>query len=253
MGGLLLAIYAMGGNRSLFLELHELAGISATFWASVTILGDSAVTVVLVLPFIRRRRNLVFALIVAGCVACVFTHTLKPWLGVARPPKVYGAQALHVIGPALRGKAFPSGHALTAFTVAGVVAMAIGRVWAYASCISLAGLIALSRVVVGVHWPADILGGAILGWFSAWVGTLAASTYRWGASRQAAAAWGAMLVSCALVLVCANHTGYPQALVFQRVLGVTFLCWGGVEYVLLLRELSTGAPTEVETVWRAAA
>lgn len=56
---------------------------------------------------------------------------------------------------------FPSGHATVAFACAAVLALAVPRLrwWFF----GLAALIAFSRVYVGVHYPGDVLAGAVLG------------------------------------------------------------------------------------------
>ena len=56
---------------------------------------------------------------------------------------------------------FPSGHAATSFAGAMVLALAVPRLAVPFSV--LAVLIAWSRVYVGVHYPLDILAGALLG------------------------------------------------------------------------------------------
>jgi membrane-associated phospholipid phosphatase len=56
---------------------------------------------------------------------------------------------------------FPSGHATTAFALAALLALWYPR-WA-AGFLALAGLVALSRVVLGAHFPSDVLAGAALG------------------------------------------------------------------------------------------
>jgi undecaprenyl-diphosphatase len=56
---------------------------------------------------------------------------------------------------------FPSGHATVAFACATVLALAVPRLrW---PLFALAALIAWSRVYVGVHYPGDVLAGAVLG------------------------------------------------------------------------------------------
>ena len=56
---------------------------------------------------------------------------------------------------------FPSGHACSAFAGAWVLTLMWPRVapllW------GLAALIAVSRIYIGVHYPIDVLGGALLG------------------------------------------------------------------------------------------
>ena len=56
---------------------------------------------------------------------------------------------------------FPSGHSTTAFAAATVVGAYFPRF--RPAFYVLAALIAWSRVVVGVHYPLDVLGGAVLG------------------------------------------------------------------------------------------
>jgi undecaprenyl-diphosphatase len=56
---------------------------------------------------------------------------------------------------------FPSGHATVSFACATVLAFAIPRF--VVPLYALAALIAFSRVYVGVHYPTDVIAGAVLG------------------------------------------------------------------------------------------
>ena len=61
-----------------------------------------------------------------------------------------------------QGLAFPSGHAIVAFMVAGLLAPYLPR-RAQVSVFALAALICLARVYLGAHNPLDVLGGAAVG------------------------------------------------------------------------------------------
>ncbi|MBA3384107.1 MAG: phosphatase PAP2 family protein [Actinobacteria bacterium] len=56
---------------------------------------------------------------------------------------------------------FPSGHASTSFACAYVVSRLAPRLTVYVY--ALAALIGFSRIYVGVHYPLDVLAGAVLG------------------------------------------------------------------------------------------
>jgi undecaprenyl-diphosphatase len=56
---------------------------------------------------------------------------------------------------------FPSGHAATSFAGATMLALLVPRL--APALYLLATAIAFSRVYVGVHYPLDIVGGAVLG------------------------------------------------------------------------------------------
>jgi membrane-associated phospholipid phosphatase len=60
---------------------------------------------------------------------------------------------------------FPSGHAATSFACATVLAMLTPRAAPFFFVLALA--IAYSRLYVGVHWPLDVLVGALIGFVTA--------------------------------------------------------------------------------------
>ena len=79
----------------------------------------------------------------------------------------------NLIGPALHHHSFPSGHAISAFSVAaavfatGVTRPPRGRDWTLIACgLLAAAVIALSRVAVGAHRPMDLAAGAAIGWLA---------------------------------------------------------------------------------------
>ena len=82
----------------------------------------------------------------------------RPCQEIAGAPVVQGIHLLVDCGP---GKSFPSSHAVNNFGVAAVFSFYYPRgKWGF---LGWAALVALSRPAVGVHYPSDILGGAIIG------------------------------------------------------------------------------------------
>ena len=56
---------------------------------------------------------------------------------------------------------FPSGHALNAFAIGSVIALAFPPV--ALPVLTVAASVAASRVVLGLHWLSDVLAGALVG------------------------------------------------------------------------------------------
>lgn len=91
---------------------------------------------------------------------------LKPYFARARPCALLPEEWLSIRPPA--SYSFPSGHSANAFACAGVIAlMKKGKAGAPALC--FAALMAVSRVYLLMHYPSDILAGAALGLFCAWL------------------------------------------------------------------------------------
>ena len=68
---------------------------------------------------------------------------------------------IHLLVPCGSGYSFPSSHAVNNFA-AGTFLSYYYRKWTWAF-MSFAFVIAFSRLSVGVHYPSDMLGGAIIG------------------------------------------------------------------------------------------
>jgi undecaprenyl-diphosphatase len=106
------------------------------------------------------RRPEVFALVfVAYLVADTSSHVLRRLFDRDRPPVANPDPEPLVRVPS--DPAFPSGHASTSFACAATLA------WVTPlrpePLFLVAALVASSRVYVGVHYPLDAVGGALLG------------------------------------------------------------------------------------------
>ncbi len=65
------------------------------------------------------------------------------------------------------GYSFPSSHAVNNFAAATLLSFQFPK-WARA-LFGWATLVALSRISVGVHYPSDVLGGALIGALTGWI------------------------------------------------------------------------------------
>lgn len=106
----------------------------------------------------------------AGCytlasvlVASAFTHALKPVIGRARPT-VFEAEGLsgrRLFDGSFDYVSFPSGHATQAAAFFAALAFAFPRL---RLPFALLGLwFALTRILIGVHHPSDVIAGLLVG------------------------------------------------------------------------------------------
>jgi membrane-associated phospholipid phosphatase len=114
-----------------------------------------------------------FAVLFAGIFSDILVQAVYLLYDRPRPEEVLGSQALLVTPERTWAHiaSFPSGH-LVVTTAIGVAGMALvpalrAPIWAYI------GLIALTRITFGAHFPLDVAVGAVFGYevgmFSAWL------------------------------------------------------------------------------------
>ena len=122
--------------------------------------GEVWILLAVILVMVRRYRQsgaAVGCALVMELVAC--NLILKPLVGRLRPFAVDAAVELLIAPPA--DASFPSGH--TAASFAAVFALKASGCWLWKPGLVLAAAIAFSRLYLYVHWPSDVLAGALLG------------------------------------------------------------------------------------------
>lgn len=209
-------LLSVGERNSLLLAIQALTQqLPDSFWAAVTLLGNGAMLFACLSLAWRQRPDWLMAGLCALPLAALISRGFKLGLAFPRPAAIIPAEQLHIIGERLLNHSFPSGHTLTAFVALGIVATA-GRLprAALIGAITLACLVGLSRIAVGAHWPADVVGGAIGGWLSGACGVALARRWAWTRSRQAEIIVALILLAASLGLFFV-HIGYAQAILFK--------------------------------------
>lgn len=241
-------IYATDSNHNLFLMLNRLGhAVGDNWWVNLTILGDGAVALALVLPSIRRSPQRFWAALIAAVIATLWVQGWKHMVNVPRPLSVFPVDHFFHTGPEFRAASFPSGHAAAIFALTGIWIVSLSKhIWLRLMLFLLAVLVGMSRIMVGVHWPLDVLAGMLGGWLSACAGLALAARWRLGTSSIGGFLAGLFLVVIAAALLVSRHIGYPDAIPFQRALGVLCLLWGGGEMLLMLPRRHLRQPARKE-------
>jgi undecaprenyl-diphosphatase len=182
-----LALAALYLDGALTLAARRLPGFVRSIFVYVTMLGDSlyifllsAFGIVASLlmrgkPGAARAYDAALATLAARCffvftVAAfsgILSQVLKRIIGRARPRMFDQFGEFHFVIPGFPSvyASFPSGHAITAFACAVALSYFVPRLrWAL---LTLAVLVAVSRVIVGAHYASDVIAGAAIGWLSA--------------------------------------------------------------------------------------
>lgn len=159
----------------------------------ITFLGASAVLWGLLAlfywwidPRFARRLGVVLAV-------SILTHQLlKSLVGSPRP---YDLDQALSTEPARRtggGYGFPSGHTQNAATFWPAFAFRYGWLWLWGLALLIVAAVGLSRMVLGVHMPVDVLGGFAFGVIFAWVA--GSSKARLPPVALTRSVWGPMVV-----------------------------------------------------------
>lgn len=206
---------------------RQLAVLPDLVWSLFSLLGTGWAVFALTSPALWRAPRLVLAWLCAAPLAGVLTRVGKTLALSPRPLEVLGPQGIHVIGEPLFIAAMPSGHAITAFAAATAIYFTLPpgyrrrHLWLYGVALG----VALSRVAVGAHWPADVAVGAALGMLSgltgAWLGSRLKASWLRPQSWLVRAA--ALFGGYCIYVLASDKMGFAQNLPYQYLLALFLL------------------------------
>lgn len=141
--------------------------------------------ILIVSVYFLRRWSVFFLLCLILSTAAsdmIGSQIMKPAFDRPRP-NVTGLDVT-MKSPHFGGKSFPSNHAANMFALATFLSC-IFRRWKWAF-FAFAATIGYSRIYVGVHYPLDVIGGALLGVFTGYAAyrLLRTLTHRYGDRLQ---------------------------------------------------------------------
>ncbi len=164
------AILQFDSSILLWIQNSVRGGFLTPVMKVITHLGDKGIfwiLVTLALLILRKTRPLGVVCMVSMVIGLVITNLIiKNWVARIRPYEVI--QGLECIVGKEHDFSFPSGHTTNSLACAWVLFRKAPRKMGVPALV-LAILIALSRLYVGIHYPTDVLAGAVIGIFSACV------------------------------------------------------------------------------------
>ena len=107
----------------------------------------------------KERIAAVLVLIVLAVADSSVNLLLKHWFGRVRPCNVF--PQVHLLAGCSHSGSFPSSHAANIFATGSILTFFYRRVWLI--WMAIAVTVSFSRIYVGVHYPLDVLGGAVYG------------------------------------------------------------------------------------------
>ena len=154
----------LDGGFLLFLQESVRNPILDKIMIFITSLGNGGMiwiltTILLLIPKKTRKAGIVSAVALLGSV--LFGNMLIKNI-VQRPRPYIRLEELTIIIPRPSDFSFPSGHSSASFAAAASFYRLLPKKIGIPAIV-LACLIAFSRLYVGVHYPTDVLAGALMG------------------------------------------------------------------------------------------
>lgn len=158
-------------DATLFLKINNLAG--KYIWLDTLAIFFARyfeyILIFCLLLFLLIKFKKYWLMVVKGFLAAILARlVIVEFIRWLLPrPRPFVENAVNLLLDVSKSASFPSGHAAFYFAIATIVYFYNKR----AGILFFAGafLISLARVFSGIHWPSDIIAGAIVGIFSGWL------------------------------------------------------------------------------------
>lgn len=152
------------GNALLFIQEYLRYPVLDDIMVFITRLGDKGfIWIVFGIIFLfprKTRRAAVLSLVSLACAHLLCNEVIKDYVCRIRPYEVLEGLRILVATPS--DYSFPSGHAMCSFAAAIVYFRHQPRKLGVPMLV-IAIVIAVSRLYIGVHYPSDVIIGALLG------------------------------------------------------------------------------------------
>lgn len=109
--------------------------------------------------WVRKEKRLAMVMTGGIIAGAIFTYPVKYLIDRSRPYEQI--ESTRLLTPFENDPSFPSGHTEMSFLAATIVSKFHPQYGKYLYTFSV--IVALSRIYVGVHFPLDVIGGAIIG------------------------------------------------------------------------------------------
>lgn len=146
------------------------------FYTQLGNVGLVFIGVALILLCFKQTRRAGASALCAMLLGMIAVNlTIKPLVSRARPWVVM--EGFTALVAEHDPNSFPSGHTNAAFAFGAALCASLPQKWVKAAALCAAALMGFSRLYVGVHFPSDVLVGAVIGtlcgllgaWLVKWV------------------------------------------------------------------------------------
>jgi len=146
----------------LWIQEHLTHPVLDQFFVFITTIGDAGLIWIAIGLFFavqKKHRTLGILILLSLIGSLTITNgLLKNWIARPRPYTVWAIDLLIDKNPEY---SFPSGHTSAAFAAAWMIFLNKKKLGIY--MIVLATLMGLSRIYLFMHYPTDVIGGAVVG------------------------------------------------------------------------------------------